>query len=236
MPRGPFVHTARLKTGPGASSPNTVLGDYECRIVTQNGILTVAAQHPSRPYWMTIDEIIPVSGFSLSPLAWDSAKADRVAWPDLDVYEYMVWYTDKVDWEGQPIYYRAALIPIEAPPDEDPLPSGGSGCSTAVEIPIDSALHFDDTSTLGYYLFEGVTGAGTFHISWDITGGDLSIAAGDQQGGSPFFFCNTINTTTAEAGTGCFQWTTSAGRPVFILGVASGTPEGTITISTGGCP
>lgn len=143
MPRGPFNQQARFKTGPGATPADTVIGDYDCRVVTQNGILTTTSQHPSRPYWLTIEDYQPQSGFSGPPLTWASNLADRVAL-DLTNYLYMVWYTDVINWGTQAQYYRAALIPVSSldpPPPTDP----GATCDEALPV----TLPFTGSYTVG---------------------------------------------------------------------------------------
>jgi len=221
MPRGPFAHSAKLTTGPNASTPNSVRGTYDVRMVAQGRISPV---HPvlDRPYWMTIDAVMPTSGFTLAPLRYNIGKADRVSWPDLDVQTYEVWYVDELDYDDGSQYWRAALIPIQTYPD---LPAGGTTCPTATNISPDTPYIFNQTATTRYYRLTGVP-AGSSHVSGTITGGTIKFSS------ACFSSICTLSAGLINYA-GYFSATCMSGDSVYRCDIVSGTPTGVLTWAAG---
>jgi len=115
--RAPFIHSAKLYTGPDSPSGSSLIGTFDCRIVPQYFILSRTGE-PVRLHWMTIESHEPASGWDD---LWYPRKADRIEFPiGPGVPNYQVWYTDRVTYLGQD-YYRCALVDIRdlLPPSSD---------------------------------------------------------------------------------------------------------------------
>jgi len=124
MARGDFVMTCDLYAGPGAIVPGLYATAVPCRVVQEDGISPIGTGSPSIPRYLICDAEVPVGSW-LTGLDYgsDPSLADQVAVPSGAPVSYWVIYVDKIDWLGQPVYYRAYLVPL-------PLPSIPTGAIT----------------------------------------------------------------------------------------------------------
>jgi hypothetical protein len=117
--RASFNTTCDLYGGPGSASPGIYASNVDCRLVLEDGILTVGTGAPALPFYLTIEAEEPIGAW-LTGAAFgvDPALADQVAVPSGSAPQWWVIYTDQVIWLGQTPYFRSYLVGL-------PLPSTG---------------------------------------------------------------------------------------------------------------
>jgi len=230
--RAPLIHTSRWFTGPLSPSGTSVIGDFDCRFVPQEFILPLA-DHPQRSAWITIEDHIPEAGWTDD--VWEYGKADRVQFPITDDEPtYQVWYTDRVQYQGQD-YYRASLVPIvdvEEPPPEEP-PEPGTDCATSPELELDTDYTYDiSASELQVFHFP-ITASVQYHVTLTINSDSISgltYKTGADCGSQTFRFL--LSTT------GCNSYTDGSGGigVIEVQGAFFNGANYTINIGTGACP
>lgn len=127
MPRAPFNTTCDVYCGPESASPGALRGTFDCRLVLQTGIVLTGTGHPVRVSWVTMDAIQPRGSWDIPSFDVTPGKADQIAIPSGTLPAWWVIFSEKVDWKGRPVYYRAHVAALPLPPDGDDEPPNPGG-------------------------------------------------------------------------------------------------------------
>jgi len=129
MPRAPFIHVCRIYSGPDSAGGFATIGDFPCRVVPQNQIVSQSTQ-PPRTAWLTLDEYDPVEPWASG--VYLPRIGDYVEYPILGTGpNYQIWYVDTITPEVGDRYYRIALTTNDSFPQVAP---GCAWCSGGVPL------------------------------------------------------------------------------------------------------
>lgn len=123
--RGAFDTTVDLYWGLNNPAGINLRGTCPCKLVLQDGIFENGYWSPGISGYVTLDGFIPNGAFTGPKSSFDLYYADQMGIPSGHVRNYAVMWVEKIDWRGQPIYYRATVtttpVLLTPPANLDPF-------------------------------------------------------------------------------------------------------------------
>lgn len=204
MPRAPFDTTCDVWTGPNDPSPGVLLGTGACRFVPVDAIFQSGASSPNVKGWVTMDFLIP-SGMFVAPfLTVDAGAANQIAIPSGTSPIYWIVWVERIDWQGQPIYYRASVVDLPLPattPDGSTcllaIPTSTGMSETVLALPPGASKWWKIPLAAGMYILTvtSTSFASTVTVGEGVCGSLTALVVGFGSGMSPFA---TINPGTPD--------------------------------------
>lgn len=114
--RRPFNTTCDIRAGPGTATPGLLRATVDCRLVKQSIIDMISPGEVHLPYWLTLEDFTPFTGWDLPYYGINPQLADIVAVPSGTSPRWWVFALDWIDSDDNPRpYWRAYLAALPAP-------------------------------------------------------------------------------------------------------------------------